>query len=69
MTDGFTTDTRFVEGAGKEYPVGTNVVVVDTGDSTYKFDVLAGFVDLSNYLETSDVTAIQNDEIDTIVAS
>ena len=69
LTDGFTTDTRFVEGAGKEYPVGTNVVVVDTGDSTYKFDVLAGFVDLSNYLETSDVTAIQNDEIDTIVAS
>ena len=29
ITDDFTTDARFVEGAGKEYPAGTNVVVVD----------------------------------------
>lgn len=49
VTDAFTTDSRFVEGAGKEYPAGTNVVVINTTGTTYKFDVLAGMVDLSNY--------------------
>ena len=69
LTDAFTTDNRFVEGTGKDYPIGTNVVVVDTGSATYKYDVLAGFVDLSNYLQTSDVAAIQNGEIDDIVSA
>ena len=39
--------------AGHSYPAGTNIVVVNTGTSSsplYKFDVLAGFVDLSNYV-------------------
>ena len=49
VTDAFTTTDKFIEGAGKSYPAGTNVVVVDAGSSTYKFDVLAGFVDLSSY--------------------
>ena len=56
VTDAFTTTTDFVEGAGKSYPAGTNVVVVNTGTTaspTYKFDVLAGFVDLSGYVPTS----------------
>lgn len=33
VTDDFTTDARFVEGAGKDYPANTNVVVADL--STY----------------------------------
>ena len=52
VTDSFTTDSRFVEGTGNTYPAGTNVVVVDistTSTPDYKFDVLAGFVDLSGY--------------------
>lgn len=49
VTDAFTTDSRFVEGAGKEYPAGTNIVIINTTGTTYKFDVLAGIVDLSNY--------------------
>ena len=53
VTDAFTTTSNFVEGAGNSYPAGTNVVVVDTGSSTYKFDVLAGFVDLSGYVPTT----------------
>ena len=56
VTDAFTTTADFVEGAGKSYPAGTNVVVVNTGTTaspTYKFDVLAGFVDLSGYVPTS----------------
>lgn len=45
MTEAFTTDARFVDGSGVEYPAGSNVVVVDTGTNAnpvYKFDVLMG---------------------------
>ncbi len=69
----FTTDADFVEGAGKTYPAGTNIVIVDTdtiGTSpTKKWDVLAGTIDLSAYMKTTDMVAITNAEIDTILAS
>ena len=68
MLDAFTTDGRFTDSEPTAYPIGTNVVVVQV-DSAYKFDVLAGFVDLSGYLETTDMVAITNQEIDTVVAS
>lgn len=46
FTAAFVTTADFVEGAGSNYPAGTNVVVVDvdtTGENpSYKFDVLAG---------------------------
>lgn len=45
----FTTTGQFVEGTGKTYPAGTNVVCINTTGTTYKWDVLAGMVDLSNY--------------------
>lgn len=57
ITAAFTTTADFVEGAGKKHPAGTNVVVINTaesGDAVYKFDVLAGFVDLSGYTEKVD---------------
>ena len=57
VTDAFTTTSSFMEGSGKKYPAGTNVVVVDAGSRTYKFDVLAGFVDLSGYATTSAMTS------------
>ena len=52
ITDNFTTTSDFVEGAGKSYPAGTNIVCINTvtsGTAVYKWDVLAGMVDLSNY--------------------
>lgn len=54
VTDGFTTDERFAEGAGKTYPAGTNVVVIASGSDpvTYKYDVMSGMVDLSGYATT-----------------
>ena len=64
VTNAFTADTRFVVSEqGKQYPAGTNVAVVQDGDSYY-FDALAGVVDLSNYATNSSVdskvsTAIQ----------
>ena len=55
ITDAFTTTSEFIEGAGKSYPAGTNIVCILTtvsGTSLYKWDVLAGFVDLSGYQTT-----------------
>ena len=69
----FTTDDTFIEGSGKYYPAGTNVVLVD--ESGHKWDVLSGSVDLSNYVtsdalgqyaKTSDITPISNGDIDSI---
>lgn len=56
VTDAFSTTEDFIEGAGKSYPAGTNVVCIDTGDETFKWDVLAGMVDLSAY-DTAEVAA------------
>lgn len=67
MLDAFTTDERFVASEPTPYPIGTNVVVIQV-DGSYYFDILAGFVDLSGYLKTTDMVAITNQEIDTIVA-
>lgn len=53
----FTTTANFVEGAGKVYPAGTNVVCINTTGTTYKWDVLAGMVDLSNYVTTNALTS------------
>ena len=68
VSDAFTTDARFVEGAGKKYAVGANVyvVAVTTGGSTeYKFDVFMGFVDLSGYQTKADMpVAATNEDID-----
>lgn len=50
ITNDFTTDSRFVEGAGKQYSAGTNVGVIEQ-NGTYYYDVLGNFVDLSNYAQ------------------
>ena len=56
VTDAFTTTADFVEGAGKDYPAGTNVAIINTGTSespVYKYDAMTGLVDLSGYLQKS----------------
>lgn len=71
LNDAFTTDDRFLASEPVQYPIGTNVVTVavnDNGETKYLFDVLAGFVDLSDYMKTADMVAITNQEIDEIVA-
>ena len=47
VTDAFTTDDRFLEGADKAYPAGTNVGIIENGG--YFYDVLGGFIDTSNF--------------------
>jgi len=51
MTDAGTTTADFIEGAGKPIRIGDNVGVckVSSSPDAYKFDLLSGFVDLSNY--------------------
>ncbi len=64
VSDAFTTDETFLEGAGKSYPAGTNVTIVKAGDgesAEYKHDALAGFVDTSNFV-TRDGDKVLSDE-------
>lgn len=72
VSNEFTTDARFVEGAGKKYDAGANVYVaaVTTGSSTeYKFDVFMGFVDLSGYQTKADMPGAATDgDIDAMFA-
>ena len=65
VTDAFTTTENFIEGASKSYPAGTNVVCVNDGDAK-KWDVLAGMVDLSGYVKSTDLVAITTEEINQI---
>ena len=59
VTDAFTADAKFITSEqSKQYPAGTNVVVVEVpgeeeAPSTYAYDVLTGMVDLSAYATTS----------------
>lgn len=64
VTDAFTTTADFIEGEGKSYPAGTNVVCVsDSG--TKKWDALGAMVDLSGYVLASDLVPIDEGYINT----
>ena len=61
VTDAFTTTADFVEGAGKSYPAGTEVAIINNGTDAspvYKYSVYSGFIDLSNYWDQTNLTAI-----------
>lgn len=67
VTDAFVTTADFIEGAGGSYTAGTNIVCVDSdGEGTKKWDVLAGFVNLTEYVKSSELVAITSGEIDEI---
>ena len=58
VTNEFTASDKFVAGeVGKKYPAGTNVVCIEEGKDTYKWDVLSGFTDLSAYSTTEQIAA------------
>lgn len=62
ISSAFVTTASFIEGAGKSYPAGTNIVLVEVEDAK-KWDVLAGSVDLSAYVKSSELIAITSEEI------
>lgn len=47
ITEAFETDDRFIEGAGKKFPAGTNLIVVNS-NGEYKFDVFMGEITTSD---------------------
>lgn len=59
ISDAFTTTAVFIEGAGHSYGAGTNVVCVDAGSGSYKWDVLAGTIDLTE-LTADEVQTLWN---------
>lgn len=67
ITDSGTTTSDFIEGAGYPIRAGDNVGICNTGSGVYKFDLLSGFVDLSNYIQKSSTAGLvkNNGTIDT----
>ena len=59
-------NSNFIEQTGT-FPAGTNVAVAETTGGSespvYKFDILSGFVDLSDYAETTEVEEMIDDEL------
>lgn len=53
ISDSFVTTAAFIEGTGKSYGPGENVVIIQFGNSYY-YDVLSSSVDLSNYVTKTD---------------
>lgn len=75
MTDSGTTTADFIEGAGQPIKAGDNVGVAKISDGVYKFDLLSGFVDTSNFVQKSQTAGLLkndgtvNDEIEGDVSS
>ena len=72
ISEAFETTADFVDGAGKNYPAGTNIYVVDadtTGSSpTYKFDVLSGSYGVATQsgnglMSSADKTKLDNADV------
>ena len=54
VEDAFTTTADFKEGAGVEYPAGTNVAIINVGTAespAYKYDAYTGTFDFSGFAE------------------
>ena len=68
VIDAFTTTDAFVEGAGAQYPAGTNVVRVEDGGAA-KWDALAGVTDLSAYWAKADLVECTKDDVDALFSA
>lgn len=68
INEAFTADERFVDPVGS-FPAGTNVAVVTTGENGYAFDVLTGFVDLTDYVKFEDIEVASSAQVQDIIDS
>ena len=68
ITDQFTTTDVFVEGAGKKYPAGTNIVCIEESEGVFKFDILPGFIDTDSFVLCADIVQVTESEIDALFA-
>lgn len=75
MTDSGTTTADFIEGVGQPIKAGDNVGIAKISDGVYKFDLLSGFVDTTNFVQKSQTAGLLkndgtvNDEIEGDVAT
>lgn len=70
ITQQFTADGKhFVGSDTNTYPAGTDIAVVAENDELYRFNVLSGFVDLSDYPTTSNVTTMIDTKLDAEIVS
>ena len=74
MTDSGTTTDLFIQGAGKPISTGNTVGIVQTGASTYKFNLMGNMIDLHNYqtktLETPlTIGGVQKTEVETSLSA
>lgn len=72
VSDAFTTTADFVEGAGKDYPAGTNVAIINTGTDAspvYKYDAMTGIIDTSSFATKQDVNGLIVETTGTISTS
>ena len=67
MSDSGTTTEYFVEGAGEPILAGQDVAIVDSGSGVYKFNIMAGIIDLSGYMKTTDIHWMTNAEIEELL--
>lgn len=66
VNDAFTSTEDFKDGAGLEYPAGTNVVAVNVGTEEspeYKWDPQSGTYDFSGFVMKSDIRELTAEEI------
>ena len=60
MSEDFTTNANFTEGAGKAYSAGTDVaVVVGATEGTYLWNVLSGFIDQTQFADATEFAAVK----------
>lgn len=69
LSDAFTSTADFVEGEGKKYPAGSNVVCIEVSEGVFKWDVLAGFIDTDTFVKNTDIETITEAEIDALFAA
>ena len=71
MTDSGTTTSDFIEGMGRPIKEGDNVGIARVSEGVYKFDLLSGFVDTTNFVQKSQTAGLlqNNGTVDTTIQS
>lgn len=64
ISDNFTTTDDFIEGAGKKYMAGTNVVVVEVSEGNFSYDVLA--MSFDGFVQEANISEYTAEEVDTL---
>ena len=69
MTDSGTTTSDFIEGMGRAIKEGDTVGIARVSEDVYKFDLLSGFVDTTNFVQKSQTEGLlqNNGTVDTTI--